>query len=63
MPHHPTAVVEESETLKLTKRIRVLIQTTGLNRTECCETIMSSKNPPTLEEFSFAYSAAVILTR
>ena len=46
----------------LTARIRILISVTGLNRTECCETIMASKNPPTLEEFFFAYTAAAILT-
>jgi hypothetical protein len=61
MSHHPTAVVEDSEVLQLTKRIRVLINTTGLNRVECCETIMSSRNPPTLEEFHLAYTAAVML--
>lgn len=59
--HRPTAVVEDSEVLQLTKRIRVLINTTGLSRDECYETIMSSRNPPTTEEFHLAYSAAVML--
>lgn len=53
-------VVETPEIL-LAKRIRVLIQTTGLTRDECHEVIMSGKNPPTLEEFHLAYSAAAIL--
>jgi predicted glycosyltransferase len=62
--HHPTVeLVVESPTLLLTKRIRVLINTTGLSREECHEVIMSVKNPPTVEEFHLAYSAAVILTR
>jgi len=55
-------VVVESPEIILAKRIRVLISVTGLTRDECYETIMSVKNPPTVEEFYLAYSAAVILT-
>lgn len=46
----------------LAKRIRVLINVTGLTRDECHETIMSGKNSPTEEEFRLAWNAATILT-
>jgi|WetSurMetagenome_2_1015567.scaffolds.fasta_scaffold781056_2 hypothetical protein len=48
--------------IALTKRIRTLIDTAGLNCDECHETIMSAKNPPPEEEFRLAYSAAVMLS-
>jgi hypothetical protein len=45
----------------LAARIRTLINVTGLSREDCHETIMSTRNPPSEEEFHLAYSAAVML--
>ncbi len=46
--------------MELTNRIRALIGL-GLTRDDCYETVMGAKNPPSLEEFHLAYSAAAIL--
>lgn len=54
LSHHPTVVME------LTQRIRALIGL-GLDRDQCYETVMGTKNPPTVEEFHLAYAAAAIL--
>lgn len=61
--HRPTAVIEDSKAIQLTKRIRVLIEVTELTREECREVIMQGKNLPTEEEFHLAWNAARILTR
>ena len=54
-------LLSETPTMLLAKRIKVLIDTTGLNCDECHEVIMAARNAPTEEDFRLAWNAAKLL--
>jgi hypothetical protein len=54
-------VVEDSAIIPLARRIKVLIEVSGLTRVEIHETIMSTRNAPKEDDFRLAYAAALML--
>lgn len=53
--------VEDSAIIPLARRIKVLIEVSGMSRVEIHETIMSARNAPKEDDFRLAYSAAAIM--